>query len=299
MAFDAKDNFYVMEIQHASDFIAGELLVQRYSFAGTAPALQATTQAQAWWNGGTGTNFSEVRDASLAVDDNLATFTSGNTTVTDVGTNRVYIAVETHDPPPPSYTGPWELNTINLYVSTNNGGTFTGQEIDIRPVTNPPPPPPPPPNLLGRSHFQSVEDNVAPRISISQKNGQVNVVYDDIVGGRGNSVDNIYMSPVTPSGGSFTVGTRSLVATTSVLGSALGSVTENSPYSLASNASPLSGIGPSPSIAVDNSLSTGHGALGTGRIYVAYVDRYNTLTRFPRAFRPLPPSTQPTTPTSS
>ena len=210
------------------------------------------------------------------MDDNLATYTnpSNQTTVTDTGVNRIYIAVETADPIPSGYSGRWTENTVDLLVSTNGGASYTGAETDIRPVSNPPPPPPPPPTLVGANHIQGpaiIETDVAPKLSVSQNGGLITVLYDDIVGARGNKLDNLYVDTLTPSAAGVTVGARSIAATTSVLGAV------NSPYPLTSTASPLTGIGPGAVIADDNSLGNG---TFSGRIYVAYTDRFDSI-RYP------------------
>ena len=60
VAFDSKDNFYIMEIQHSNDYItAGELITKKYAFSTTTPVGSPSVLATSWYRGGTGTNYSE------------------------------------------------------------------------------------------------------------------------------------------------------------------------------------------------------------------------------------------------
>ena len=204
--FDAKDNFYVLEIQHSADFVtAGEVNLAPFNFSGQAPAAKTSTQVHAWNRSATIPILKAVRDASLGVDDNLASFTDPSTGLvqTDTGVNRVYIAWETDLPIPTGYNGPWNFNTIELLTSVNSGSSFGG------PIT------------AGAGHFQNVEFDAAPRIAISQgrapltngltdggmTGGQVTVLFDDFKGARGANPpqDIIWATPFTPSARASTI----------------------------------------------------------------------------------------------
>lgn len=281
VAFDASDNFYVLEIQQSADQVtAGDVLLKPYSFSGATPVAGATVDVYGWNRSATVPIVKAVRDAVIGVDDNLPSFTDPATgiTQTDAGSGRVYIAWEEDVPVPSGFPANlWNLNSMELLTSTNGGLTF-GAPIAFGG-----------PHAAGRSDYEA---DAAPRIAISQgrpagtlsptdagvTGGQVTVVFDDfhsngdLVGAPAAIYDVIWAATFTPTSiGTSSVG-RKQVALSSVRGAA------NSPYPLASPSSPI-GIGPGAVIASDNTLGASPHA---GRLYVAYTDRYDT-TRFPQA----------------
>jgi subtilisin-like proprotein convertase family protein len=258
LGFDRDGNLYEEMLQHSGTG-SGALVLEKFSFSGS---VQQTVLYE-WQTGSTTLSVDPVLDATMAVDSNVggATFyVDPNTGAiqNDPASGDVYIAY-TLDTPPPSTNppNPWNPYTVELRTSSDGGNTFS------------------PPLLLGAPNAFEVEQDVAPRIAISQGTasgvpdsvpaGQVTVVYDDINSARALSPprDVIRATRVAAGGGS--VLGRSVVAITTVL----GSTTNNFP--LAAAAAP-NGIGPDASIASDNTL----GSFSTyeGRLYVTYVDRY-------------------------
>ena len=274
VTFDAKDNFYVLEIQHSDSFASGVVLVQPYSFSGNAPvASGGATTITSWFQGGDATIWpnpqTSIHDAVIMADDTLGAFTDPDTskTQTNIGAGRVYVAWQTNMEVPTGYTGPFNPNTIELLVSSDQGATFST------------------PTQASGGHFQGNSRYSAPQIAISQgrlpgtnsvndlgvTGGQVTVLYDDFLGGRSSSpvVDIIQATPFLPTVNGVSRGTTTLVATTTVLGA------QDSIFPLVSAATPGRGIGPGAVIASNNTL--GSFSPYQGRLYVAYVDRYDTI----------------------
>ena len=269
VAFDAKDNFYVLETQSNADQVtAGTVILKPYNFSGNAPAGQPQQTVYSWNRSATIPIVKAIRDATLAVDDNLPSFTDPVTgvTQTDAGSGRVYITWEDDVPVPSGYPAAlWNPNAIDLLTSTNGGASFSmATEIGGA-------------HAAGRSDFEA---DAAPRLAVSQGTpdgttvvgGQVTVVYDDYHS-NGDSVgsrtvgDPIFDSTFAPNGsGSVSIVSHREVAFTSVRGA------PNTPYPLATPSTPI-GIGPGAVVASDNTLGDSPHA---GRIYVAYTDRYDT-----------------------
>ena len=267
VTFDGKDNFYVLEIQHTDDFKAGQVLVQPFNFSGLQPIAKALTQFPTFYQGGPAPAFANpqtaIRDAVIAADDNLASFTDPTTGAvqTDPGAGNIYIAWETNQEVPANYTGPFNPNIIQVLTSTNGGVSFS------------------PPLDTGTSHFQNAEMDAAPRIAISQgtadgrvQGGQVTVLFDDFTSSR--PVDVIRAARFTSTGGGLVFAGRSTVASTFLQGA------QNAPYVglPAFTTTGPQGIGPGAVIASDNTLGSFSG--NQGRLYVAYTD-YFDKTRFP------------------
>lgn len=276
VAWDGADNFYVLEIQQSADIVtAGDVILKPYSFSGAAPVGGPEVTIWQWDRTAEVPIVKAIRDASLAVDDNLASYTDPITgqTLTNAGANRVYIAWETDEPVPTGFTPAafWNFNTVELLTSTNNGQTFSAPITNIGAVH---------PN--GRSDYRSA---AAPRLTVTQGRapgtlsandagvvgGQITVVFDDFnsAGNLDNAptaVDVIRAATFTPNASGTVAGTVSTVGFTVVRGA------RNSPYPLASPSTPI-GIGPAPAIASDNTLGN---FAHPGRAYVAYVDRYDT-----------------------
>ncbi|MCU1376840.1 MAG: regulatory domain of in-like proprotein convertase, partial [Actinomycetia bacterium] len=274
VAFDGKDNFYVLTVQQNADNVtAGDVILKPYNFSGATPVGQPAATVYQWNRAATVPITKAVRDVTMVVDDNLPSFTDPVTGAvqTDIGAGRIYIAWETDDTPPSGYVGPWSPNTIEVLTSVNGGASFGAPvPVDV-------------------GHFQNFQDNTAPRLTVSQgrpagtngatdlgvPGGQVTVVFDDIVGGRNSNpvVDIIWATALTPTATGLNAGTQARVGVTTVLGSA------NSPYgSVPVAAAGTFGVGPAPVIASDNTL--GSFSAHQGRIYVAFVDRYDGI-RFP------------------
>ena len=278
VAFDSRDNFYVLEVQQNENQVqAGDMILTPFSFTGLTPTAGAAQTVYEWDR--TIDPFAEaILDVQIAVDDNLASFTDPVTgrTQTDVGTNRIYIATATEMPNPSGFPF-WNPYTVDLYTSTDNGASFT-----INPSIGGP-------HAAGTPNYES---NAVPRIAISQgrapgtngpgdagvPGGQVTVVFNDFHS-NGElvvapvAVDVLWAARFEPqAGGVSTPRGRSQVGQTIVRGGPLLTPT----FPLGTPSTPV-GIGPGVVVASDNTLGL---SAHSGRIYAAYVDRYDT----PRGF---------------
>ncbi len=161
VSFDRSGNFYILSSQHTADSSAGELLLEKYNLSAGGALTQSVNNQRVYvWNG------DGVLKPTMAVDNNLASFSDGGgTTQTDPTAGNMYIAWESNDATPPN-TGNWNPNTIRMIVSSDGGQTFSG-------ITT----------LSNGGNF-GTEREGAPRLTISQggpgvTGGQVTVVWDD------------------------------------------------------------------------------------------------------------------------
>jgi hypothetical protein len=201
VAWDSKNNFYILTTERNGDNAAGAVFLTKYSVAGggatraifpdTAQPPSATgigTQPYKvvyFWNQSnlpaappttSAFDFPGVFDATIAVDNNSATSTDPETgfTQTDVFADRIHIAWTKDTPPPPTPPSPWNRYTIQVLQSANGGTTFS------RPQTISG-------GNVGNQQYSS------PRLTVSQQStrtgitgGQVTVVYNDF--GSGNRI---------------------------------------------------------------------------------------------------------------
>ena len=94
VAFDRNNQFYVLSSPHSGDYGAGELLLQKFDFSGSAPTQVFTNQPVYRW-----TQDPAFRPV-LAVDSNLASFTDPDDagyTQTDPFVGNVYVAWSTNN----------------------------------------------------------------------------------------------------------------------------------------------------------------------------------------------------------
>ncbi len=264
--FDGNGYLYIAESEHSTDLSNGAIVAASYDFNGVAPSLVSSQTVQVWNQSDQNFSDKSIRKPQIVADSTRATFVDPTTgqVRTNPGAGNVYLAWGTDVPPPPTPPTPWNRNTVELLASPASGGganplTFGG------------------PNTVGSGHV-SLSHDAAPRISVSQGNsgsgtqaGQVTVVFDDFGGGRTNSppVDLIRVASLRPPGRRHDRGDRraQTVDSTTVLGAA------TSPYPLVTASNPQ-GIGPAPVIASDN--TSGTASPNAGRLYIAYVDRYDS-----------------------
>ena len=162
------------------------------------------TTVYAWNRSATVPIVQAVRDATLAVDDNLPSFTDPQTgiTQTDPGSGRLYIAWEDDVPVPPGFPAAlWNLNAIDVLTSVNGTLNFANANT-LTEVGGP--------HAAGTPNYEA---DAAPRLAISQgtpdgsvAGGQVTVIYDDfhsagVLIGSPTVVDPIFATAFTPNGG--------------------------------------------------------------------------------------------------
>jgi subtilisin-like proprotein convertase family protein len=138
VSFDRSDNFYVLLDEHNSGGSSGALVLEKYSFTGDAPVAVRYQQPSG------GSNSYEIIyqwlppgdlafDPTMAVDDNIPTFTDPTTgqVQTDISSGDIYIAWATGTvaPASPSPVSPFfNPNTIVMVTSTDGGQDFSAQE---------------------------------------------------------------------------------------------------------------------------------------------------------------------------
>ena len=273
----------------------------KYAVANGTATMSSTKIISSWWQGQMGFGQTETFSPTIAVDNNVASFTDPDTgkKQTDSGAGNVYIVATEENAVPSGFTGDWNPLTTTLWTSTNGGTTFGN-------------------HLTGNSGLGlgnvGPQREAAPKIAISQgtadgsvKGGTVTLVWDDFgsFSGAGPVPLDAIVDQQIPAGGATAPAATgpALVQSTFVRddpGANYGSGSPTSPpqtHSIASNADRF-GIGPSPSIASDNTL--GSFSPFQGRIYVTYTDRYDARpdpTTWSSAMRR--PATRPGTPTSS
>ena len=248
VAFARDGSFYLLSVQHNDANSAGEVVLARYSPSGS---LANETTVYAWNRSATNQGGAKaVQLPILAVDNTAPSFPTSSGTQTNSHVGNVYVAWIGQTPAPRGATN-WNELTVELTTSTNSGATF-GNALVL--------------NNGGNSGDQR---NTTPRIAVSQggggsQPGQVTVVWDDFnTGATADPPFSIVRARQVFNGGT-TLGVQSNVATpVRVLGNATGGGTIAGPTP--------QGIGPSPSIAADNTLSAFYPY--QGRIYVTYVDR--------------------------
>ncbi len=267
VGFDRNNNLYIGLLEDNGGDSGGFAFVEKYN-AASLPSAPTTNLVYAWNQSATNEQDQPaIIDFSMAVDDNVASFTDPTTheTQSDPNSGAVYVAMTINSPMPSGAPTPYNPYTIFVEGSADGvtwasatGGSF-GREVSE-----------------GNFGFQNYAD---PRIAVSQgtavgtDGGLVSVIYDDYGSGShdGSNLDDIHYAGLTYGSGPAsapTSETDTIIAETSVRGAQTGS---NFPLSTPS--SPI-GIGPGAVVAVDNTL----GSFSTfqGRIYVAYVDRYTT-----------------------
>ena len=254
VAFDRNNNLYVLKNQHAPDYGSGNLELDKYANKG-AGAPTATT-VYAWNRSATNQSGAKaIYDPVIAVDDSVA-YTDGSSIQTAPYSGNVYIAYMGDTPPPASPPSTYQRTTIELISSTDGGATFGA------------------PLVLNQGGNFGDQRNAAPKLVVSQgrtgiQAGQVSVVWDDYgTFATANPALSAIRSRQVFNGGT-TLGAQTQVALTTVRGAQ-----DDGPYPNGAGVSGQ-GIGPSPSIASDNTL----GAFSPyqGRLYVAYTGRSNIL----------------------
>jgi len=212
VAFNANHEFYILVSQHSADTTtSGALVLSKFDFSGNAPQSETfytdplaggPAQSQRvlyeWASG-----VDPAVRPTLAVDDNLASFTDPTTSQvqTDPFSNTIYVAYGLNETVP---TGPaannYNPNTVRLIASADGGQSFTN------------------PQLLNDNGHSNPSHAGSPRIAISQgrlanpavygpgdtgvPGGQVTVVWDDFgVGSQASPpFDRIVSSRITDGG---------------------------------------------------------------------------------------------------
>jgi subtilisin-like proprotein convertase family protein len=202
VAFDRSDNIYILYDGHRTDNSAGVLVMSKYALStGTAQTVFTNNIVYKWVN-------DPATDPTLAVDNNLATFTdtdiNGVTrTQNDVYSGNVYVAWTETDNAPAFQPNNFEPNRIRLVASSDGGSTFSDQQV-----------------LNDNGNYGSGANRpVTPRIAISQGSapraagtngssdpgspgvtpGQVSIVWDDygVLSKSNPPLDQIYADRVT------------------------------------------------------------------------------------------------------
>ena len=248
VAFARDGSFYLLTVQHNDGNTAGEVVLARYSSSGS---LANETTVYAWNRSATNQGGAKaVQLPILAVDNTAPSFPTSSGTQTNSHVGNVYVAWIGQTPAPSGATN-WNELTVELTTSTDSGATFGNALV-----------------LNSGGNFGD-QRNTTPRIAVSQggggsQAGQVTVVWDDFNSGATADPPVSFVRARQVLNGGTSLGVQSNVATTvRVLGNATGGGTIAGPTP--------QGIGPSPSIAADNTLSTFYPY--QGRIYVTYVDR--------------------------
>lgn len=143
VGFDRNGDFYVLSDQHNSGGTSGAIVLQKYAFTGDAPVAvrfhQSTGGSAAYnivyqWLPG----FDQAYEPTMAVDDNIASFTDPTTgdVQTDTSSGNVYVAwasgsvtalVPTADVPfSPAF---FDSNVIKLVTSTDGGQDFNAPVV--------------------------------------------------------------------------------------------------------------------------------------------------------------------------
>ncbi|RUL84947.1 Ig-like domain-containing protein [Tautonia sociabilis] len=250
VAFGPDGSFYMLSLQH-NGVTSGDLILRRYnadgSVAGTTTVYQWNRSAQDQ-SGATA-----IRLPTLAVDDTAASYTdpdnaSGN--VTNPHSGNVYVAYIGDTPPLQGATN-WNPLTVELVRSTDQGASFST------------------PLVLNTGGNFGDQRNTRPRIAVSQggggsQPGQVTVVWDDFNSGANATPPTSIIRSRQVFNGGTTLGAEAFVAAVAnVRGNDAGGGTLGGLTAL--------GVGPQPTIAVDNTL--GAFSPHRGRIYVAYTNR--------------------------
>ena len=187
VAFGRDESFYIESATHDSTNAAGVIDLQRFDFRTNTPVQNLTNSVVYSWDTADAKGADEALRPTLAVDDNLPTFSDTNATgqtvtQTDPDAGNVYIAWastnQNSDPGIPDFNP----NTIRMVASSNEGTTFSNP-VGVNDSSNP--------NVGGG--FNGAGRYVEPSIAISQgrasrhewpqrsgvPGGQVTIVYDD------------------------------------------------------------------------------------------------------------------------
>ncbi len=277
VAIDRNGFLYLAQLQHSADLANGAVVVASYDFRGNTPTLIDAQVLQVWNQSDTNFDPTSIRKLRIVVDDTLASFTDpvSGQTITNPGAGNVYLVYGTDVPQPAGVPAPWNRNTVEIMASP---AAANGQ---VNPLTFSAP------QTVGSGHFFSTALDSAPRVTISQGRlpgtygtadagvspGQVTVVFDDS-GSLSTSAPPLSSVRVRrfapqPGGTLSSLGAARTVATTTIRGAA------TSPYPTAVGAAGDRGVGPAPVIASDNTL--GSTSPTSGRLYVAYVDRFEVV----------------------
>ena len=159
--FDRNGNFYVLVSEHTASNGAGSLVLNKFNLSsGTAAHVISDETVYNW-------SVDQAVKPTLAVDNNLATFTDGASTQTDPTAGAVYIAWGSVDANPNNFNN-WNPNAIRMIGSGDGGQSFSGMTT-----------------INAGGNFGAQRDT-APRIVISQGNvsgtvtgGKVTAVWDD------------------------------------------------------------------------------------------------------------------------
>lgn len=296
VAFDGNGQFYILATQSNEAYSTGTLYLYRYAAQATPPAPNTTLSPASitnvyGWNqgtlpsGATADQYPALIDASLAIDNNPATFTDGANTQTDIGAGSLYITATQNRVKPSAEPDPWNPFTIVLGRSTDGGTSFTG--LPTRQLDQDG-------NLVGfgTAGFNRISSGnsgsnarfSSPVISISGAartatgatvtGGTVAVAFSDFgtLATASPPLDQIFVWTGIPNGigGVTSNGNARVVATTTVRG---GATTGN--FTFGANVAGQRGIGPGVSIAADSTY--GANSPYQGRMYLTYVDRYDSI----------------------
>ena len=271
---DRNGNVYVLGLEYSDDFNSGVVTLSRYVLdsSGGAPNLRpTTTQAPIVrnWNRSDDTAPQVAfRDGDLVVDSTLPSFTdpANGATVVNPNSGNVYLSLLA-DTPNALNANPFNPFTVQLIGSKDQGVTFSGA------------------STLGSGNFTTARNSM-PRITVSQgtadgriEPGRLTAVFldtgsgnnfaplpQDIVVSRSISVDSSGITPALILRVSRTVATTNILATDD---------TVDGQGQTANPANTALGFTAAPVIASDNTL--GQFSPTQGRLYVAFVDRYDIL----------------------
>ena len=174
VSFDRNGNFYVLAEQHNAGATSGALVLQKYSFTGDAPVAARLRQP----SGGSSTykivyqwlpSSDLAYEPTLAVDDNLASFTDPTTgqVQTDSSAGNVYVAWASGSVAPDSVltvpapfgTTFFNGNVIKMVTSTDGGQDFTAPIVMTQSAPN---------QSQLALYGPTTERDAVPAISISQ-----------------------------------------------------------------------------------------------------------------------------------
>ncbi|MCY2953695.1 MAG: proprotein convertase P-domain-containing protein [Planctomycetota bacterium] len=192
VAFDRAGNFYLVYSEHAADNSTGAIVLQKYNMPANmhavapndgVPVLTATKDKIIWsWSG----NDAAV-SPTVAVDNNLPSFTDGGQTVTDAYAGYIYVAWA---------SAPVGANSSRIRMQASSNGTTFSDPVTV----------------------STGNADASPRIVISQGTangrvtpGQVTVIWDDFSNAQ---QDTIRSTRIT--GGSIGVSKPPVTATKAI-----------------------------------------------------------------------------------
>lgn len=264
VSFDRSGNVYAMASEHNANSAAGALVLYKFDFNSLTNSFTSDPNVfhkvlYSWTQ-------NAALKPTLAVDNNVASFTDPTTgqTQIDASAGNVYVAWATNDPPPSGATN-WNTSTLKIIASSDGGQTFSGATT-----------------LNDNGNAGTNADHVtSPKIVISQgnvsgtvKGGQVTVVWDDYVsGGTANPPVDFIVQDVLQG-----VQQQSAVAATPVViqdaGPNNAPTVTTVPFLVQANAN----------LTVDNiavSLNVNHNNLNELGVVLVAPDGVSTLTLFP------------------